>query len=63
MRRGRLGLNGLTFFTAAVQAGFGPFIAVLLTQQGSTGTELGIALSVGTGAALFGQVPGGMLDD
>jgi predicted MFS family arabinose efflux permease len=61
--RSRLGLNGLNFFTAAVQAGFGPFIAVWLTQQGWTVTQLGLALSVGTFAALLGQLPGGMLVD
>src|ERR1700712_4971839 len=61
--RSRLGLNGLNFFTAAVQAGFGPFIAVWLTQQGWSTTALGLALSVGTLAALIGQVPGGMLVD
>lgn len=61
--RNRLGLNGLTFFTAAVQAGFGPFIAVWLTQKGWSESALGVALSVGTFAALIGQLPGGMLVD
>ncbi len=61
--RSQFGLNGLTFFTASVQAGFGPFIAVWLTQQGWSVTALGIALSVGTFAALVGQLPGGMLVD
>jgi MFS family permease len=59
----RLGLNGLNFFTAAVQAGFGPFIAVWLAQNGWDLTELGFALSIGTLAALVGQLPGGMLVD
>jgi predicted MFS family arabinose efflux permease len=61
--RCQLGLNGLNFFTAAIQAGFGPFIAVWLTQNGWTLTELGAALSIGTLAALIGQLPGGMLVD
>lgn len=61
--RSRIGLNGLTFFTASVQAGFGPFIAVWLTQKGWSASALGIALSVGTFAALIGQLPGGMLVD
>jgi MFS family permease len=61
--RSRLGLNGLNFFTAAVQAGFGPFIAVWLTQNGWTLGALGLALSIGTLAGLFGQLPGGMLVD
>ena len=61
--RSRFGLNSLNFFTAAVQAGFGPFIAVWLTQQGWSLGALGFALSVGTFAALIGQLPGGMLVD
>jgi MFS family permease len=61
--RSQLGLNGLNFFTAAVQAGFGPFIAVWLTRQGWSVTELGLALSIGTFAALLGQLPGGLLVD
>jgi MFS family permease len=61
--RSRFGLNGLNFFTAAVQAGFGPFIAVWLTQSGWSLTDLGLALSIGTLAALVGQLPGGMLVD
>jgi MFS family permease len=62
-KRGRYGLNGLNFFTAAVQTGFGPFIAVWLTQQGWRQTEIGLALSIGTLAALAGQLPGGALVD
>ncbi len=61
--RSQLGLNGLTFFTAAVQAGFGPFIAVWLSQSGWSLTDLGLALSIGTLTALIGQLPGGMLVD
>ena len=61
--RNRFGLNGLNFFTAAVQVGFGPFIAVWLTEQGWSQTALGLALSVGAFAGLLGQLPGGMLVD
>jgi MFS family permease len=61
--RNRLGLNGLNFFTAAIQAGFGPFIAVWLTQSGWSVTQLGLALSIGSLAGLIGQLPGGMLVD
>jgi MFS family permease len=61
--RPRFALNGLNFFIAAVQAGFGPFIAVWLTEQGWTETELGLTLSIGTFAALLGQLPGGILVD
>jgi MFS family permease len=59
----RYGLKGLNFFIAAVEAGFGPFIAVWLTQQGWTQTDVGLALSIGSGAALLGQLPGGWAVD
>jgi MFS family permease len=61
--RRRFALNGLNFFTAAVQVGFGPFVAVWLTQQGWSRTSLGLALSIGTLAGLLGQLPGGILVD
>ncbi|HET6309121.1 MAG TPA: MFS transporter [Rhodopila sp.] len=61
--RSRLALNGLNFFTAAIQAGFGPFIAVWLTESGWSLTALGLALSIGTLTALVGQLPAGMLVD
>lgn len=56
-------LNALNFFIAAVQAGFGPFIAVWLTRQGWNQTDVGLALSIGSGVALLGQLPGGWLVD
>ncbi len=59
----RLGLYGLNFFTAAVQTGFGPFVAVWLAQQGWDFGEIGLALSIGTVAGLVCQLPGGMLVD
>jgi MFS family permease len=59
----RTGLKALNFFVAAVQAGFGPFVAVWLTQQGWSQTDVGLALSIGSGAALLGQLPGGWLVD
>ncbi len=59
----RKGLNALNFFIAAVQAGFGPFVAVWLTRQGWSQTDVGLALSIGSGAALLGQLPGGFLVD
>ena len=63
MTNGRFGLYGLNFFTAAVQTGFGPFVAVWLAQQGWDFTEIGLALSIGTIAGLVCQLPGGMLVD
>jgi MFS family permease len=59
----RRGLNWLNFFTAAVQTGFGPFIAVYLTEQRWSQTDIGVALSIGTIAALISQLPAGMLVD
>ncbi|HUN40133.1 MAG TPA: MFS transporter [Acetobacteraceae bacterium] len=59
----RSGLKGLNFFIAAVEAGFGPFVAVFLTQQGWSQTDVGLVLSIGAGAALLGQLPGGLAVD
>jgi MFS family permease len=61
--RSRIGLNSLNFLTAAIQAGFGPFIAVWLTQNGWSLADIGIALGIGTFAQLLAQVPGGWLVD
>jgi MFS family permease len=61
--RCKLGLNGLNFFIAAVQTGFGPFFSVYLTEQGWSQGDIGFALSVGTGAVLISQLPAGMLVD
>lgn len=63
VRQSQLGLSGVNFFTAAVQTGFGPFVAVWLTMNGWHLEALGVALTVGTVAALVGQVPGGILVD
>src|SRR5207248_2673154 len=51
------------FFVANIQTGFGPFIAVYLTTQGWTQTQIGLALSVGTLAAMASQLPAGALVD
>jgi len=59
----RKGLNALNFLIAAVQAGFGPFVAVWLTRQGWSQTDVGVALSIGSAAGLIGQLPGGWLVD
>lgn len=59
----RQALNWLNFFTAAVQTGFGPFIAVFLTENGWSQTSIGVALSVGTAAALISQLPAGVIAD
>jgi MFS family permease len=46
-----------------MQTGFGPFVSVWLVSRGWSLTEVGIALSIGTVAGLFGQLPGGALVD
>ena len=56
-------LDWLNFFIAAMQAGFGPFIAVYLTEHRWTQGQIGIALSVGAIAGLVSQVPGGAIVD
>jgi MFS family permease len=43
--------------------GFGPFVTVYLSANHWQPTEIGFALSVGTMAAIAGQVPAGMLVD
>lgn len=61
--RGRLALNALNFLTAAVQAGFGPFIAVWLTMNGWSLGAIGLALGIGAFMQILAQVPGGLLVD
>jgi MFS family permease len=56
-------LDGLNFFLANVQTGFGPFIASYLATHKWTQGEIGIALSVGTITAMISQVPAGALID
>jgi MFS family permease len=60
---GRNAVHALNFFVAAMQTGFGPFVSVWLVSRDWSLTSVGIALSIGTAAALIGQVPGGMLID
>jgi len=57
------GLDGINFFLAGMQAGFGPFVAVLLADEKWTQQNIGFVLSVGGLAGLLSQLPGGeMLD-
>jgi MFS family permease len=62
-RHSERGLDWLNFFVADVQTGFGPFIAVYLAAQEWTEVQIGLALSVGTFAAMISQVPAGALVD
>lgn len=56
-------LDGFNFFVANVQTGFGPFVAVYLTSEAWTQRDIGLALSIGTLAAILGQLPAGALVD
>lgn len=57
------GLDALNALVASSQTGFGAFIAVYLTQQHWTQTDIGTALSLGTAVAMVGQIPAGALVD
>ena len=57
------GLDGINFFLAGMQSGFGPFVAVLLADEKWTQQNIGFVLSVGGLAGLFSQLPGGELID
>jgi MFS family permease len=59
----RYALSLLNLMLAAVQTGFGPFVSVYLTERHWNQADIGIALSVGTVAALLGQLPAGLLID
>jgi MFS family permease len=57
------GLDWINFFLAGMQAGFGPFVAVLLADAKWTQQNIGFVLSVGGLAGLLSQLPGGELLD
>ena len=61
--RSLAGLDWVNFFAAAVQTGFGPFIAVYLTLHQWTGLAIGGILSLGTITAMASQIPAGALVD
>jgi MFS family permease len=61
--RSLAGLDWVNFFAAAVQTGFGPFIAIYLTMHHWTGLAIGGVLSLGTLVAMFSQIPAGALVD
>jgi MFS family permease len=62
-KRSLRGLDWLNFFVANAQTGFGPFIAVYLTEHRWTQAEIGFALSVGTVATMLSQIPAGAVVD
>ena len=57
------GLDGINFFLAGMQSGFGPFVAVLLADEKWTQQNIGFVLSLGGFAGLLSQLPGGELLD
>src|SRR6516165_10958424 len=57
------GLDGINFFLAGMQAGFGPFVAVLLADDNWTQQNIGFVLSASGLAGLLSQLPGGELLD
>ena len=62
-QRSLRGLDWLNFFVANVQTGFGPFIAVYLTENRWTTAEIGFALTIGTICSLVSQMPAGAVVD
>jgi MFS family permease len=56
-------LDGVNLFVAGVLAGFGPFVALFLGDQGWSQEKIGFVLSAGAIAGLLAQVPGGELLD
>ena len=56
-------LDWFTFFCANLQTGFGPFVAVYLTAEKWTQTDIGIVLMIGGLVGLACQMPGGLLVD
>ncbi len=62
-RQSQLGLDGLSFFVADMQTGFGPFVAVYLATQSWTPGDIGLVLGIGALAAVVSEIPGGALVD
>lgn len=62
-RQSRVGLDWFTFYVANLQAGFGPFVAVYLTSERWTQTDIGLVLTIGGVTGLMLQAPGGAVVD
>src|SRR5215469_16977850 len=56
-------LDRLNFFLAALQSGFGPFVAIHLADRGWEPANIGFVLTAGGVAGLLTQVPAGELLD
>jgi predicted MFS family arabinose efflux permease len=63
LRPGERALDWFAFFVAAVQVGFGPFMAVYFTEHAWTQSDIGLVLTVSGLVALAAQMPGGALVD
>jgi MFS family permease len=57
------GLDGVNFFTAAMQTGFGAFVTVYLVDNHWAAQAIGFALTVSTVSCLISQVPAGAFID
>ena len=53
------GLDGVNFFVAAVQTGFGSFVTVYLVKNQWPPDAIGFALTIATLSSLFSQIPAG----
>jgi MFS family permease len=62
-RRNLYGLDGVNFFIAAVQTGFGAFVTVYLVNQHWPAQAIGFALTIGTLGSLLSQMPAGAFID
>jgi MFS family permease len=56
-------LDAVNFLIAGLLAGFGPFIALFLTDEAWSSAKIGYVLSAGSIVALLSQLPGGELLD
>jgi MFS family permease len=59
----RYGLDWMNFFLADIQTGFGTFVAFYLAELGWSKSDIGLALTAGSLAAVISQIPGGALAD
>jgi MFS family permease len=62
-RQSQHGLDWFAFFLADVQTGFGPFVAVYLTEHKWPQVDIGLIFTVGGLIGVFGQIPGGAIVD
>jgi MFS family permease len=63
MRRNLYGLDGVNFFVAAMQAGFGVFVTVYLVRNDWPPQRIGFALTISTMCSLVSQAPAGAFID